>query len=77
MGDGLLGSWPDLLLENKTTWRRRARQQAEAAMADRVREVMESMVPEFEDMQRRRLCTASEVRQLAQTRKRFEYLVHR
>ena len=46
-------------------------------MADRVREVMESMVPELEDMQRRGLCTSSEVKQLARRRERLEYLVHR
>ena len=47
------------------------------AMADRVREVMESMVPELEDLQRRKLCTPGEVKQLARRRERFEYLIHR
>ncbi|EOD34666.1 hypothetical protein EMIHUDRAFT_111205 [Emiliania huxleyi CCMP1516] len=46
-------------------------------MADRVREVMESMVPELEDVQRRGLCSASEVKALVRRRERFEYLVHR
>ena len=46
-------------------------------MADRVREVMESMVPELEDVQRRGLCSASEVKVLVRRRERFEYLVHR
>ena len=46
-------------------------------MADRVREIMEAMVPELEDLQRRKLCSPGEVKQLAKRRERFEYLAHR
>ena len=46
-------------------------------MAERVREVMESMVPELEDLERRGLCSPTEIKQLVQRRERFEYLIHR
>ena len=42
-----------------------------------MREVMESMVAELEDLERRGLCSRAEVKQLTQRRRRFEYLVHR
>eukprot|EP00966_Prymnesium_polylepis_P000946 21489-Prymnesium_polylepis.1 len=47
------------------------------AMADRVRALMEGMVPEFEDLVRRKLCTEHEVKQLIKRREKAEYLLHR
>ena len=44
-------------------------------MADRVRHVMEKMVPELEDLQNRRLCTLREIKALARRREHFEYLM--
>ena len=46
-------------------------------MADRVRKLMEGMVPEFEDLVRRELCSEHEVKQLVRRREKAEYLLHR
>ena len=46
-------------------------------MAERVRALMEAMVPELEDLTRRGVCTEQEAKQLAKRRERFEYLLHR
>ena len=46
-------------------------------MADRVRKLMEGMVPEFEDLIRRQLCNAQEIKQLVKRREKAEYLLHR
>ena len=44
-------------------------------MADAVRRIMEDMVPELEDLQKRGLASAREVRQLAKRRERLEYAI--
>ena len=46
-------------------------------MADRVRKLMEDMVPEFDDLVRRKLCSEHEVKQLIRRREKAEYLLHR
>ena len=42
-------------------------------MAEKVRKLMEEMVPEFEDLVKRELCTRTEVQNLARRRERLEY----
>ena len=39
-------------------------------MADRVRKLMEDMVPEFDDLVRRKLCSEHEVKQLIRRREK-------
>ena len=46
-------------------------------MADRVNEILENMVPELEDLQRRGLCTKEEVKKLVRNREFHEYKINR
>ena len=46
-------------------------------MADRVQSVMEAMVPDFEDLRKRGLCSQPELKALIRRREKAEYLLHR
>jgi tetratricopeptide (TPR) repeat protein len=46
-------------------------------MADRVQELMEAMVPELEDLTKRSLCSALEVKALIRKREQAEYALHK
>ena len=46
-------------------------------MADRVIEIMEAMIPEFEDLRKRGLCSPAEVKALIKRRENAEYSMNR
>ena len=46
-------------------------------MADRVNEILENMVPQLEDLRKRGLCSASEVKSLVRRREAHEYRLNR
>ena len=46
-------------------------------MAERVQAILEAMLPELEDLKRRELCSAAEVKALIRKREAAEYRIHR
>ena len=46
-------------------------------MADTVRYLMEEMVPELEDFQRKKYFSKAEIKQIVKKRQEFEYLLKR
>ncbi len=46
-------------------------------MADTVRYLMEEMIPELEDMQKKRYFTKAEIKQIVRRREEFEYKLKR